>query len=127
MPTEAEWEYASRGGNNTRGYKFAGDEIAINVAWTIWNSDNRIHEVGGKKPNELGLYDMCGNVWEWCQDYYGAYKEANKENPSGPSKGSLRVIRGGCYIDDSNICTVYVRGKLPPENKQTHTGFRLSL
>ena len=127
LPTEAEWEYASRGGNKAKGFKYAGSDRADFVSWTLWNSNDRIHEIGSKQPNELGLYDMCGNVWEWCQDYYGAYVKTSKENPCGPSNGSSRVIRGGCYNDDSNICTVYVRGKLSPELKQTHTGFRLSI
>ena len=127
LPTEAEWEYASRGGNITKGYKYAGSEYSDAVSWTLWNSNNTTHEVGGKQPNELGLYDMCGNVWEWCQDYYGAYVTTNMENPSGPIKGSSRVMRGGCYIMDHNNCTVYARGKLSPEQKQSHTGFRLSL
>ena len=108
-------------------YKYAGSEIADKVSWNLWNSNNTTHDVGTKQPNELGLFDMCGNVWEWCQDYYGAYVEANKENPRGPAKGLARVIRGGCYNDDPNVCTVYVRGKLSPEQRQTHTGFRLSL
>lgn len=127
LPTEAEWEYASREGNKMKKYKYAGSEIADKVSWNLWNSNNTTHDVGTKQPNELGLFDMCGNVWEWCQDYYGAYVEANKENPRGPAKGLARVIRGGCYNDDPNVCTVYVRGKLSPEQRQTHTGFRLSL
>ena len=127
LPTEAEWEYASRGGIKTKGHKYAGSEVPANVAWTKWNSNNTTHEVGCKQPNELGLYDMCGNVWEWCEDYYGAYMDIIKKDPSGPSKGSCRVIRGGSYLDDSNKCSVHVRGKLPPEQKQAHTGFRLSL
>ncbi len=127
LPTEAEWEYASRGGNLTKGYKYAGSNTSDAVSWTLWNSNDITHEVGSKKPNELGLYDMCGNVWEWCQDYYGAYVTTNKDNPCGPTKGASRVMRGGCYFMDHNNCTVYTRGKNSPEQKQLHTGFRLSL
>lgn len=127
LPTEAEWEYAARGGNKTNGYKYAGSNNSDVISWTLWNSNNTTHEVGSKNPNELGLYDMCGNVWEWCQDYYCSYAKTDKENPSGPAKGSSRVMRGGCYFMDRNNCTVYTRGKNSPEQKQLHTGFRLAL
>ena len=127
LPTEAEWEYAARGGNKTKGYKYAGSDEAGVVCWCFLNSNNSTHEVGSKQPNEVGLYDMSGNVWEWCLDYYGVYSEIDNENPRGPSAGVSRVIRGGCYQSDYKRCSVYTRGRLYPELKQRHTGFRLSL
>ena len=127
LPTEAEWEYAARGGNKTKGYKYAGSDESGVVCWCFFNSNNSTHEVGSKQPNEVGLYDMSGNVWEWCLDYYGVYSKFDNENPRGPSAGVSRVIRGGCYQSDYKRCSVYTRGRLYPELKQRHTGFRLSL
>jgi formylglycine-generating enzyme required for sulfatase activity len=101
LPTEAEWEYAARGGKNSKGFKYAGsDEIAL-VAWHGRNSGNRTHKVGEKIPNELGLYDMTGNVWEWCSDWYAEdyYSNSPKNNPTGPAFGTYRVLRGGSWYD----------------------------
>ena len=127
LPTESEWEYAARGGVLSEGKKYSGGDDLYYLGWYKDNGEGAVHDAGKRKPNELGIYDMSGNVWEWCQDYYGAYVDVNKENPSGPSKGLSRVIRGGCYNDDTNVCTVYVRGRLSPEQRQAHTGFRLFL
>ena len=104
--TEAEWEFAARGGNNSKGYKYAGSNNITEVAWYDDNSGNKTHIVGTKKPNELGLYDMSGNASEWCQDWYhpNYYEYSDgKVNPKGPSTGALHVYRGGDYFMQSKF------------------------
>ena len=101
LPTEAEWEYAARGGNASKGYLYAGSDNVDEVAWYSSNSGWRTHPVGGKAPNELGLYDMSGNVWEWCWDWYGNYSSGSQTDPRGPSSGSFRVSRGGSRFNDA--------------------------
>ena len=93
--SEAEWEFAARGGNKSQGYKYAGSDTIGDVAWYTDNSYGRHHDVATKAPNELGLYDMSGNVMEWCQDWYGSYTSGEKTNPTGPATGTKRVLRGG--------------------------------
>ena len=109
LPTEAEWEFAARGGNQSRGYQFSGSNTVDAVAWYGNNSSSTgqsgyqnipTHPVGTKAPNELGLYDMSGNVYEWCQDWYGSYSSGSQTNPQGPASGSSRVPRGGSWISD---------------------------
>ena len=97
LPTEAEWEFAARGGNYSQGYIYAGSNNRYDVAWCYYNASGRTHTVGLKLPNELGLYDMSGNVAEWCQDRYGEYTSEAQTDPTGPESGSNRIIRGGCY------------------------------
>ncbi len=100
LPTEAEWEYAARGGMKSRGYQFSGSSNLSDVAWYWYNSKKKTHPVGTKQANELGIYDMSGNVSEWCQDWYDSYSSSSQINPIGPTNGVRRVIRGGCWGED---------------------------
>lgn len=129
LPTEAEWEYAARGGQQSRGYKYAGSNDIDRVAWYTSNSNSQLHEVGGKSPNELGLYDMSGNVWEWCSDWYSSdyYKNSPTTNPSGPSSGSYRVLRGGSWFSRARRCRGSYRSIDSPGSRFSNYGFRLVL
>ncbi|MCH5178055.1 MAG: formylglycine-generating enzyme family protein [Prevotellaceae bacterium] len=104
LPTEAEWEFAAKGGNKSKGYTYSGSDEIDNVAWYIENCNQRPHSVGTKEANELGIYDMSGNAWEWCQDWYGFYPDSEQTNPTGPASGSLKVQRGGCWLGDAKSC-----------------------
>ena len=127
LPTEAEWEYAARGGKYSRGYKYSGSNNADEVAWYDSNSGSKTHPVKTKKDNELGLYDMSGNVWEWCNDRYGGYQSYSQTNPTGPSEGESRVLRGGgwCYFDMG--VRVSRRDYLTPGYRHIIIGLRLAL
>ena len=127
MPTEAEWEYAARGGRKSQGYKCSGSNIPGDVAWYDGNSGSKTHPVKTKNANELGLYDMSGNVWEWCQDWYGSYSGSSQTNPKGPSAGSYRVGRGGSWGYDARGCRVSNRGNDPPGVRNRNIGFRLAM
>ncbi|MBQ2188527.1 MAG: formylglycine-generating enzyme family protein [Bacteroidales bacterium] len=127
LPTEAQWEYAARGGNQSMHYKYSGSNTIGNVAWCYDNSGSTTHSVGTKSPNELGIYDMSGNVWEWCQDWYGSYSSGSQTNPTGPSSGSYRVYRGGSWINDAGSCRVSYRINIIPGNRNYALGFRLAL
>ena len=127
MPTEAEWEYAARGGNKSRGYKYAGSNTIGDVAWYVNNSGGSTHPVKAKQANELGLYDMTGNVWEWCYDWMGNYGSSSQTNPTGSSSGSYRVLRGGCWLNDAGSCRVSFRGCNDPGYRCFIIGFRLVL
>lgn len=109
LPTEAEWEYAARGGRKSRGYKYAGGNNIGSVAWYDDNSGYKTHPVATKQANELGIYDMSGNVSEWCSDWYGDYQLSSRSNPQGPSSGFGRVSRGGSYHNDAWRCRVSYR------------------
>jgi formylglycine-generating enzyme required for sulfatase activity len=110
LPTEAQWEYAARGGKKSKGYKYSGSNTIDNIAWYWDNSRNTPHGVKQKHPNELGLYDMSGNVYEWCSDWYRyGYPSNSQTNPTGPSSGSERVLRGGGYGGDARDCRVSAR------------------
>lgn len=128
MPTEAEWEFAARGGNQSNGYRYAGSNNIYDVGWIGDNSGSQTHDVAKKKANELGLYDMCGNVYEWCQDWYDDYSTVSQYNPIGPSssKVSCRIIRGGSWYE--NACNrVWSRMWWLPNQHPTFCGFRLVL
>ena len=127
LPTEAEWEYAARGGKQSRGYKYSGSNTLGNVAWHWDNSGSTTHAVGTKQANELGLYDMSGNVFEWCQDWYGSYRSSAQTDPTGPSTGSYRVLRGGSWDYDAWNCRVSRRYYRVPSNAHPSLGLRLSL
>jgi formylglycine-generating enzyme required for sulfatase activity len=128
LTTEAEWEYAARGGQNSRGYIFAGSSDLNEVGWYSRNSKSKTHPVGEKKSNELGLYDMSGNVFEWCHDWYekSFYKNAMQMNPAGPSRGARRVGRGGSWYHNAQFCRVAYRDYSVPTSSYYSLGFRLS-
>ena len=125
LPTEAEWEYAARGGNNSKGYKYSGSNTIGNVAWFWYNSGEATHNVKTKSPNELGIYDMSGNVWEWCEDCYGNYSSGSQTNPAGPSTGSGRVLRGGSWHGNAENCRVSNRSYFSPVHRDYYYGFRV--
>lgn len=127
LPTEAEWEFAARGGNYSRHYKYSGSNYIGDVAWYDDNSGNRTHPVGTKQPNELGLYDMSGNVYEWCSDWYGSYSSYSQSDPTGPNSGSGRVFRGGNWYDGAWLCRSSSRFSNTPGISDCHLGLRLVL
>ena len=126
LPTEAEWEYAARGGNQSKGCKYSGSNTIGDVAWYTSNSSSTTHQVGTKQANELGIYDMSGNVWEWCSDWYGSYSSSAQTDPTGPTSGSYRVLRGGSWDYNAQYCRVSYRDYFPPSNRgYGYGGFRL--
>ena len=126
LPTEAEWEYAARGGRKSRGYIYAGSDTLNAVGWYDDNSGGQSRSVGQKGPNELGLYDMSGNVWEWVQDWYGDYPRGSVTDPRGPSSGPSRVIRGGSWNYGVRECRVAIRGMPVSGYRLGNLGFRLA-
>lgn len=128
LPTEAEWEYTARGGNYSKGYKYSGSNGLESIAWNGENSNEKTHPVGSKSPNELGIYDLSGNVYEWCSDYYGDYANGAMNNPKGLESGSFKVVRGGSWFDNSvNTSRVSYRGYNQPSSRSRDVGFRLAL
>ena len=135
LPTEAEWEYAARGGNKSKGYKYSGSNTIGDVAWywdnipsqTSGNSGYGTQPVATKQANELGIYDMSGNVWEWCSDWYGSYSSSAQTNPTGPTSGSIRVIRGGSWYLNARNCRVANRHCSTPSYRSINIGLRLAL
>lgn len=129
LPTEAEWEFAARGGNESKGCRYADSNDLDEVAWYIDNSNSPTSQVATKQPNELGLYDMSGNVWEWCADWYDEdyYKTSPEVDPQGPALGLIRVLRGGSWDYVARSCRLSCRGWDFPEGWIDDYGLRLSL
>jgi len=127
LPTEAEWEYAARGGNKSRGYKYSGSNSISLVAWYDDNSGSQTHPVKVKQPNELGLYDMSGNVWEWCQDRFCDYGSYSQTNPIGSYPGTGRVCRGGSWYRNAKRCRVPARYSDNPSYRSDNRGLRVVL
>ena len=127
LPTEAEWEYAARGGNLSQGYRYAGGNDMDVVSWHLDNSENTTHPVASKAPNELSLYDMTGNVWEWCYDWYKRYTDEPQTNPTGPETGNYRVLRGGCWNGGANYNRISFRDNFTPTGSNSSGGLRLVL
>ena len=128
LPTEAEWEYAAKGGSLSKGTKYSGSDDADKIAWHKANSNKTPHIIGTKAPNELGIYDMCGNVWEWCWDWYNSeyYKREGSNNPVGPEMGEKRTVRGGSW--DSNLSYLRPANRISTYPSKTHEfyGFRIA-
>ncbi|MCI7272858.1 formylglycine-generating enzyme family protein [bacterium] len=127
LPTEAEWEFAARGGNQSRHTQYSGSSRIDDVAWYYGNSGNKTHPVKTKQPNELGIYDMSGNVWEWCQDRKGSYSSSAQTNPTGAFSGSYRVYRGGSWLNDPRYCRSSHRFSNTPDYEYYYLGLRLVL
>ena len=133
LPTEAEWEYAARGGQQSRGYQYAGGNKLREVGWYCGNSPMETKEVGQKHPNELGIYDMSGNIWEWCKDWYDekyyekCYKKNQVDNPQGPNSGMYYVVRGGRWNSPQICCRCTHRHCYYPGIRHRDFGFRLVL
>ena len=123
LPTEAEWEYAAKGGKQKQSYKYAGSDTIEEVGWY---DKSRTQAVAQLKANALGIYDMSGNVWEWCYDWYGNYPSSPQKNPQGPKNGLNRVLRGGGWINFAEYCRVSYRGHDNPDNRSLNNGFRLA-
>ena len=124
LPSEAEWEYAARGGNESQGFMYAGSDSIDDVAW--YNTyDSEPHDIGGKQPNELGLYDMSGNVMEWCADWHGPYTAGRQKSPTGAPGGEYRVARGGYWESEAKYCTVTYRHPITPDEVSEYIGLRL--
>jgi len=127
LPTEAEWEFAASGGTQSKAYKYSGSNVVGDVAWNNSNSGSKTHPVGGKLPNELGLYDMSGNVNEWNSDWYGVYTEPAQNNPTGPTEGQYKVVRGGSWNSTVKACRVKYRDSYGVNAHYNNMGFRLVL
>ena len=128
LPFEAEWEYAAKGGNLSKCFAYSGSNDPLDVAWFYDNSGDpvpRHHLVAKKAPNELGIYDMSGNVFEWCMDWFGNYSSEPQTNPTGPNTGTYRVIRGGSYNNDDILCRATSRYYEYPDKRNINIGLRL--
>ena len=123
LPTEAEWEFAARGGTQSHGYMYAGSNNETDVAVSGENAVNKSYPVGSKRPNELGIYDMSGNIYEWCSDWYGSYADSAQKDPKGPTSGTMHVLRGGSF-HFGHDCDVTVRFYYYPSSRSYVVGFR---
>jgi formylglycine-generating enzyme required for sulfatase activity len=133
LPTEAQWEYAARAGTSTAFFDGNISETGCNpepnlsyMGWYCYNADSKTHPVAHKEPNVWGLYDMYGNVWEWCSDWYGTYPNSAVTDPVGPDTGSSRVLRGGSWVNSAGYCRSAVRNSLSPGYRSSNYGFRLA-
>ena len=128
LPTEAEWEFAARGGNKSKGFQYSGSNTLSDVAWYQDNSENKTHEVATKQANELGIYDMSGNVWEWCADLNGSYSSEDQTDPTGPESGTNYYInRGGCWRVNARNCRSSRRQNNARSDRNDRLGLRLAL
>lgn len=127
LPTEAEWEYAAKGGNKSKGYRYSGKNNVNFAAWYSGNSGNKTNPVGQKEPNELGIYDMSGNVWEWVSDWFGYFTDTPKDNPVGPENGDFKIVKGGSWFGYIGGNRVSCRGSDEPVNKRSYIGFRVAI
>ncbi len=127
LPTEAQWEFAARGGNKSQGYEYSGSNNIDDVAWYWDNSSQQTHPVGSKQANELELYDMSGNVWEWCADWYDSYSSSSQTNPTGSETSFFRVLRGGGWDGVASYCRSADRFIGSPDRRSDNYGFRLVL
>lgn len=127
LPTEAEWEFAAGGGNLSHGYQYSGSNNINDVGWSEDNSGDRTQVVASKNSNELGLFDMSGNVWEWCQDWFAAYPTTHQTDPVGPDTGDERIVRGGCMRGHTRFCDIHYRMYYEPSFKRDEIGLRLAL
>jgi sulfatase modifying factor 1 len=127
LPTEAEWEYAARGGNKSNGFLFSGGQAVYKYGWFEENSGSTTQPVAQKRPNELGLYDMSGNAWEWCHDWWGVYQAKDETNPQGPEGDNnyFKVLRGGSWNYSFNDCRVGTRDFFSPDGRHNDFGFRV--
>lgn len=127
LPTEAQWEYAARGGKQSHNYIYSGSNTPKDIAWYEKNSGEYVQQVKRKQPNELGIYDMSGNVWEWCSDWYAPYSNEEQNNPQGPQNGKARVMRGGCVANKDKFLRLSSRNCSNPEEQANALGMRLVL
>ncbi len=127
LPTEAEWEFAAKGGSTKKKTRYSGSNKIDEVAWYSRNAGERPHPVGLKLPNALGIFDMSGNVFEWTQDWMGRYKHNDQINPKGATKGKTKVVRGGCWYDTNDGCRIHCRVEVEPSEKNGCLGLRLAL
>jgi sulfatase modifying factor 1 len=124
LPTGAEWEYAARGGNKSKGFIFSGSNNLDEIGWYS-HSGRKTHPVGQKQPNELGLYDMCGNVWEWCSDLFKSYATTTQTNPLGLPEGLFYLLRGGSWFNLASVFRITDRNWDNPDNHDDYYGFRV--
>lgn len=127
LPTEAQWEFAARGGTKSNNFKYSGSDDLDEAGWYEDNSAEKTQDVGRKKPNELGIYDMSGNADEWCKDWYGPYNDTSQTNPKGAEFGESRLLRGGSWFDNSKYCHIAFRFHKDPTYTYKTKGFRVVL